>query len=208
MALRRSRAAVAVLAALVLLTGCARTLDGNGHYSSGNSRVPDAKVDIKGTDGGAIDKVAGNAIADLQAFWAEQMPQVFGKPYRPVSAFFSVDPEGEQPAPCTSSAADIRGNAFYCPSQDIVAWDRKVLFPDLAKRFGTFLIALVLAHEWGHVIQHRTSLPSDRTIVLETQADCYAGSWTAAALYGKSEEHTSELQSRRDLVCRLLLEKK
>src|SRR5690349_22050207 len=26
--------------------------------------------------------------------------------------------------------------------------------------------------------------------------------------YGRSEEHTSELQSRRDLVCRLLLEKK
>src|SRR5690349_23258078 len=27
-------------------------------------------------------------------------------------------------------------------------------------------------------------------------------------LAGRSEEHTSELQSRRDLVCRLLLEKK
>src|SRR5204862_1181881 len=27
-------------------------------------------------------------------------------------------------------------------------------------------------------------------------------------IYGRSEEHTSELQSRRDLVCRLLLEKK
>src|SRR5438874_9514691 len=27
-------------------------------------------------------------------------------------------------------------------------------------------------------------------------------------LTGRSEEHTSELQSRRDLVCRLLLEKK
>src|SRR5438874_8721929 len=27
-------------------------------------------------------------------------------------------------------------------------------------------------------------------------------------LYARSEEHTSELQSRRDLVCRLLLEKK
>jgi len=205
MALRRSRAAVAVLAALVLLTGCVRTLDGNGHYSSGNSRVPDAKVDIKGTDGGAIDKVAGNAIADLQAFWAEQMPQVFGKPYRPVSAFFSVDPEGEQPAPCTSSAADIRGNAFYCPSQDIVAWDRKVLFPDLAKRFGTFLIALVLAHEWGHVIQHRTSLPSDRTIVLETQADCYAGSWTAAALYGKAKHFPIDRQELDQALAGYLL---
>src|SRR5690349_25118041 len=29
-----------------------------------------------------------------------------------------------------------------------------------------------------------------------------------AASAGRSEEHTSELQSRRDLVCRLLLEKK
>src|SRR5690349_23671152 len=28
------------------------------------------------------------------------------------------------------------------------------------------------------------------------------------SLVGRSEEHTSELQSRRDLVCRLLLEKK
>src|SRR5690349_23691663 len=36
-----------------------------------------------------------------------------------------------------------------------------------------------------------------------------AGSDTAeTALMARSEEHTSELQSRRDLVCRLLLEKK
>src|SRR5207248_11490983 len=31
---------------------------------------------------------------------------------------------------------------------------------------------------------------------------------TAAPWYGRSEEHTSELQSPYDLVCRLLLEKK
>src|SRR5690349_23836702 len=31
---------------------------------------------------------------------------------------------------------------------------------------------------------------------------------STAAGCGRSEEHTSELQSRRDLVCRLLLEKK
>src|SRR5438874_5317659 len=34
---------------------------------------------------------------------------------------------------------------------------------------------------------------------------CAAG---AASVERRSEEHTSELQSRRDLVCRLLLEKK
>src|SRR5438874_5033890 len=31
---------------------------------------------------------------------------------------------------------------------------------------------------------------------------------TVEASWNRSEEHTSELQSRRDLVCRLLLEKK
>src|SRR5690349_22392633 len=30
----------------------------------------------------------------------------------------------------------------------------------------------------------------------------------SSSMPGRSEEHTSELQSRRDLVCRLLLEKK
>src|SRR5437773_3931989 len=35
-----------------------------------------------------------------------------------------------------------------------------------------------------------------------------AGGALGAALAGRSEEHTSELQSHHDLVCRLLLEKK
>src|SRR5204863_7663314 len=34
------------------------------------------------------------------------------------------------------------------------------------------------------------------------------GPHDATDLHGRSEEHTSELQSRRELVCRLLLEKK
>src|SRR5690349_23823736 len=35
-----------------------------------------------------------------------------------------------------------------------------------------------------------------------------AQSWRSFGAWFRSEEHTSELQSRRDLVCRLLLEKK
>src|SRR2546421_1898887 len=35
----------------------------------------------------------------------------------------------------------------------------------------------------------------------------YGGTWSRTAA-SRSEEHTSELQSRSDLVCRLLLEKK
>src|SRR5690349_23457022 len=41
-----------------------------------------------------------------------------------------------------------------------------------------------------------------------TRARSGAGGGAARPRRGRSEEHTSELQSRRDLVCRLLLEKK
>src|SRR6266496_6172179 len=37
---------------------------------------------------------------------------------------------------------------------------------------------------------------------------CESGSHSGAEHRSRSEEHTSDLQSRRDLVCRLLLEKK
>src|SRR5690349_22149587 len=45
----------------------------------------------------------------------------------------------------------------------------------------------------------------ERVLVLKRQ-----GAWVKIAIpdQPRSEEHTSELQSRRDLVCRLLLEKK
>src|SRR2546428_10388891 len=39
-------------------------------------------------------------------------------------------------------------------------------------------------------------------------ASLSAGNWIHGLTYSRSEEHTSELQSRSDLVCRLLLEKK
>src|SRR5690349_23984885 len=46
----------------------------------------------------------------------------------------------------------------------------------------------------------------DKTI--QTCFCCEGGGRCAGITGGRSEEHTSELQSRRDLVCRLLLEKK
>src|SRR5690349_23165370 len=51
-------------------------------------------------------------------------------------------------------------------------------------------LAGVLAHEIAHVCNHDG--------LKQVQS----------AEFQRSEEHTSELQSRRDLVCRLLLEKK
>src|SRR5204862_8246466 len=43
---------------------------------------------------------------------------------------------------------------------------------------------------------------------LKIEAATFIGSSPIRRSFDRSEEHTSELQSRRDLVCRLLLEKK
>src|SRR6266403_2372024 len=56
----------------------------------------------------------------------------------------------------------------------------------------------------------RCGLPSDSHFfcMSRTRSIIFRAVWQALAAWPRSEEHTSELQSRRDLVCRLLLEKK
>src|SRR5256884_1805933 len=54
--------------------------------------------------------------------------------------------------------------------------------------------------------QWETSFPGGSLSHGDPPCSCRSGEWTATIL--RSEEHTSELQSRLHLVCRLLLEKK
>src|SRR5438874_9762827 len=60
---------------------------------------------------------------------------------------------------------------------------------------------------------YTTLFRSSGNIILPPPESCRASASgtrgaAAATITERSEEHTSELQSRRDLVCRLLLEKK
>src|SRR3712207_8253974 len=50
--------------------------------------------------------------------------------------------------------------------------------------------------------------PRDQGLVPAGKVEALAGGWGQAETVTRSEEHTSELQSRQYLVCRLLLEKK
>src|SRR6266496_5847225 len=54
----------------------------------------------------------------------------------------------------------------------------------------------------------RSTLFPYTTLFRSTSPDCALRHYIWREWPGRSEEHTSELQSRRDLVCRLLLEKK
>jgi predicted metalloprotease len=171
---------VAVFAAVAILTtsGCSSTKS-----SAPSSKTPDAadSVQIHGDASDPTNKIVIKAIADLQSYWGTEFPKLYGHDYTPVKGgFYAVTPSSGQFAPCAQAAADISGNAFYCSKADDVAWDIEQLLPSLRKRFGDFVIPVVLAHEWGHAIQARANFQGP-TVVKEIQADCFAGAWAAHA---------------------------
>jgi predicted metalloprotease len=135
------------------------------------------------------DKVVCAALADVNAFWARTYPEVFKQPYTPISGGFYPYASTTQPPPCGNPPPQyqqIANNAFYCRQGDLIAWDDEGLIPTLYKEFGPLVVAVVFAHEWGHAIQARAGVFNSPTIVLENQADCFAGAWTADAERGGS----------------------
>src|SRR3712207_7849364 len=79
---------------------------------------------------------------------------------------------------------------------------RSTLFPytTLFRSFDHFLNQEVLMRR--HLEPYRAEIEREPEDVVEQAAIIWK------CLYGRSEEHTSELQLRQYLVCRLLLEKK
>src|SRR5205085_6732659 len=74
--------------------------------------------------------------------------------------------------------------------------------------FAFFLtIIILLAELVGGLIGNSLALLSDAGHVV-TDIFALALAWFATVQAERSEEHTSELQSQSNLVCRLLLEKK
>jgi predicted metalloprotease len=185
---RRFRTALLGLVA-VLCAACGTTIAG---HPTASRAVAVRTVDpsfVRGTDGGAVDRLAATTVTDVQDYWRQTYPRVFGRPWQDIGGgLYSVDPgdAAGKPPPCAERASDVQGNAFYCPNADAVAWDRAALFPVLRDRFGDASVVVVLAHEVGHAVQRRSGLTlqeirehPDRypTILVETMADCYAGAF-------------------------------
>jgi predicted metalloprotease len=130
---------------------------------------------IGGDDGSRSQEVMRVAIADVDDYWSRTWPEVYDGGYRTVGGGLYAATDG-MTVPCTDSPDQIAGNAFYCPSEDVVAWDAEGLVPYLLQTYGDLGVGLVVAHEWGHAIQARAGVDGP-TVFMEQQADCFAGAW-------------------------------
>jgi predicted metalloprotease len=162
----------------MLLAGCAQVVPGRASAAgAGRAAIAAGPVDAA--------QAATATVAALQEFWRQAFPAAFGAPWRDVQRFVPVataDRRAPTP-PCVGRAAELAGQAFYCPSADAVVWDADGLVPQIARKFGGAGVIVVLAHEVGHAVQSRLGVDAKQstdprsypTILLEAMADCYAG---------------------------------
>lgn len=194
---KRLAAAAAVLA--VLGAACSGGDDAGARdrqQRPQRQRDPDATTttQVAGIEGIPVedqdDAIIEITVEEVEAFWVDQFPEVYGEPFEPVSGgFFPYGPDRPQP-PCGTPAPtydDIAQNAFYCPSDDLIAWDTDNLTNDLLAEFGQFSLVIVTAHEYGHAIQERVPV-NGPTIESEQQADCFAGAFAAFVADGGSDQ--------------------
>ncbi|MEU6829200.1 metallopeptidase [Nocardia beijingensis] len=156
--------------------------------------VPDAPLTAENGDGGAVDKLALNTIADVQDFWTTEYPEHFPGTFRPVTRFISWDakaPRTQSVKFCKSDTYQVV-NAAYCGGDHTIGWDRGVLLPKLVQKYGEMAVVMVLAHEYGHAIQGQARLAGLLTppLVQEQQADCLAGVFLRHVAEGDSAHFT------------------
>jgi predicted metalloprotease len=148
------------------------------------------------SDGGAIDALVLAAVDDVEEFWQPAYPDTFGAPFEPVDELVSYDSDDpSSPEVCGRETYDLP-NAVWCSpafsDEEFIAWDRSFLVPTGQQYFGDTSIAALIAHEYGHAVQHNADLVSlfTETIVREQQADCFAGAYSRWVAEGHSPRFT------------------
>src|SRR5207302_2566985 len=85
--------------------------------------------------------------------------------------------------------------------------DLGTIEPSGNKNSALPIIAAALLTEHPVTLENVPRIRDTETLVELIRSVGASAEWTARNTLARSEEHTSELQSRENLVCRLLLEK-
>jgi predicted metalloprotease len=201
---------IAVACSALLVAGCGPTvLDGRALTmlydpdrvsglpaadgpSGPRANAPQPTGTVENTDNGDIDHLVLLAINDIEDFWSKHYSDSLEGSFTPVSSLLSYDSHDPSSPPACGVQLYRLVNAFYCPPQDVMAWDRGVLLPSAKKYFGPMAVAAVLAHEYGHAIQRMANVGNDSTpvLVLEQQADCFSGTYMRWVAEGNSPRFT------------------
>lgn len=172
---------MAATAAVLMVAACGSPKPEIPSQPQQKGSPPDTgSITIEGDAAEPVNQIAIRAIADLEQYWGENFPELYGEDFAPISGGYYAIADGSAAPPCTTEPEEVADNAFYCGSEDVVAWDAKYLLPDLQSRFGEFVIPVVMAHEFGHAVQARSNFTA-RTVTRELQADCFAGAWARHA---------------------------
>ena len=134
---------------------------------------------VQGTDDGEIDELASNAVSDIEEYWDGVYSGTFDGQFTPVEALISWDANGFDDTSFCGDDTYGLVNAAFCYDDETIGWDRGELLPALRKAYGDMGVTMVLAHEYGHAVQHQAGLKGDDTptLVAEQQADCFAGAY-------------------------------
>ncbi|MPY77095.1 MAG: aminopeptidase [Actinophytocola sp.] len=188
-----------------MITGCEQATEGQAmpvdvtkvggfdvtHFDSGmKPDAPTPDVTVENATSQQVDRLAIATIADLNDYWGETLPAEFGMEFDPVGRLISYDSHTDNiSTPCGTLNQQ---NAFFCKPGDIVAWDRGVLLPGMMAKYGPLAPVTVMAHEYGHAVQHRLGDKagigdSTASIIKELQADCLTGAYFQWVIADNSE---------------------
>lgn len=164
--------------------------------------APTAAGRVRNTDDGHVDRLSLLAVEDIEDFWQHNYRAPMPGTFSTVSGLVSVDPDAAEPMVCGGDPSELAFNAAYCLRGDVIAWDRVELLPAAEKYFGALAINGLLAHEYGHAIQHATGLANEDTPVLvsEQQADCFAGVYLRWVAQGDSPRFSMNTTAALDKV--------
>lgn len=154
--------------------------------------VKESSREVENSDGGEIDELAAASVSDIEDFWATAYSETFDGEFTPVEALISWDASGfDNQEFCGEDTYGLE-NAGFCFLDNTIGWDRGELMPALRDSFGEIAVTNVLAHEYGHAIQHQAGLTrkSTPTLVAEQQADCLAGVYMRWVAEGNSPRFT------------------
>ncbi|MET3806219.1 putative metalloprotease [Nakamurella sp. UYEF19] len=201
----RFRRLLGLATAAVLLAGCASTIGGQAvkvGAAQGTTTAPPtetpgptgpkagvAPADVKVVNDGNTqsDTLAKNTIEDLYTYYGQIFEKDFSKAFTPAKQLISYDSKVKNSPKVCNRSLYQEVNASYNPCADTIVWDRGVLLPDLTKEVGILAAPTVLSHEMGHLVQARLGVETNDVLLLEQQADCYAGGYWRWVADGNSK---------------------